>query len=196
MNLPLFLIEAPRLVKIVCVCALALGPAASVLADPPPWAPAHGYRAKHGKHKYDHYAVEHRYFGVLDGHCRHEEIGTVLGGAIGGAVGRHAAGDGDRTAGTIAGVIIGALLGNAVGRSMDGSDRYCTGHVLEYAPDRSTVTWRNPHSDLRYSVIPMYTREDGDRYCREYLVRTERRGRVTEEHGYACRNTYGQWRMD
>lgn len=37
----------------------------SVLADPPPWAPAHGYREKHHKHhKHDHHekiVVKHVY---------------------------------------------------------------------------------------------------------------------------------------
>lgn len=191
-------------ISAACLLLLAGVPISDVSADPPPWAPAHGYRSKHKHrdrdyHRDRHYDYEpsyrNDYFGVLDGHCNHETIGTVLGGAIGGAVGAHTASREDRALGTIAGVVIGAVLGNVVGRSMDDADRYCTGHVLEYVDDHHTVQWANPRYDLQYAVTPVYTRRLGDRYCREFIVRTERHGRVDEDYSRACRTSRGTWQI-
>lgn len=167
------------------------------LADPPPWAPAHGYRHKH-HHKGDFdrdYQNErtHYYFGIPEGHCNREEIGTVLGGAVGGVVGGNTASD--KTTGVIAGIIIGGVLGNVIGRSMDESDRYCTGHVLEYAEDHHTVSWSISNRDIRYHVTPVRTYTKDSRYCRDLVVvRETSRGKVNI-HQTACRDHAGQWRM-
>ena len=47
------------MLKRIVLAALALGFSGAVLADPPRWAPAHGYRAKH-QHKHHHY--RHHYY--------------------------------------------------------------------------------------------------------------------------------------
>jgi len=45
----------------LCVALLALTPTATAFADPPPWAPAHGWRDKHEKkHKHDKHDRYHR----------------------------------------------------------------------------------------------------------------------------------------
>lgn len=41
---------------------LSLGLANTSYADPPPWAPAHGYRAKHHKHKHKHTVYHYHYY--------------------------------------------------------------------------------------------------------------------------------------
>lgn len=43
-----------RTLSLLAIPVLCLATASTVLADPPPWAPAHGYRAKH-EHRYVYY---------------------------------------------------------------------------------------------------------------------------------------------
>ena len=54
---------------LIVVTALFAGaPVATALADPPPWAPAHGYRSKHKvvRHEYIHYPSHNVYFSPRD----------------------------------------------------------------------------------------------------------------------------------
>jgi hypothetical protein len=116
---------------LLAIAALAI-PAAA-MADPPPWAPAHGRRAEEAE-RYDdgghpdhhpHYykprpirADEHIWRGD-DGHyhCRRSDgtTGLVVGAAVGALVGNQLA-SGDRTLGTVLGAAGGGLLGRAVDR--------------------------------------------------------------------------------
>jgi len=101
-------------------------PSAAAYADPPPWAPAHGARAKH---RYDGrgYYVEpvrltrsDRIWRDRDGRyrCRRDNgtTGFVIGAAVGGLAGHEIAGDGDKVMGTVLGAIGGGLLGRAIDR--------------------------------------------------------------------------------
>ena len=107
--------------------ALAL-PAAPAAADPPPWAPAHGYHKVKGQ-KYDRYGRYYeprritrsdRIWRGRDGryYCRRDNGTTgLIGGAAGGArVGRAAAALAARAAGTVVGAAVGALLGREIDR--------------------------------------------------------------------------------
>ena len=168
----------------------------TVYADPPPWVPAHGYRDKHNKNKHDNdyrHEEEVRYYGIIDGHCNKEAIGTILGGTVGGVVGHEVSKD--KTVGTIAGVLVGAVLGNVIGRSMDEADKHCTGHALEYAADHQTVKWSDSAAGINYNFTPLETYTDNNTYCRKYVVTKESDGRVVEEHGQACRDDEGAWHM-
>lgn len=114
---------------LVSVLALAaVLPAAPVLADPPPWAPAHGRRA-HDRAVYDAqgYYVEPRRLSRDDAvwrgndgryHCRRDNgtTGLIIGAAAGALLGRELAGSGDRTIGMLLGGAGGALLGQAIDR--------------------------------------------------------------------------------
>lgn len=156
-------------------------------AQPPPWAPAHGYRAKQAPPLPD--------LGILRGTCNREALGGVIGGAIGAAVGARI-GEGDtRLAATAAGALIGWLLGRAIGRSMDEADRYCAGQTLERAPDRHAVTWRNPDSGIQYQVTPIRTFETLGRYCREYTTEAAIGSRRDLVYGRACRTEDGDWEI-
>jgi len=60
-----------------------------VYAEPPPWAPAHGNRAKHHHHEDDD-GDEARYptkSYLVNGSCNRTALGAVLGGVAGGIVG-------------------------------------------------------------------------------------------------------------
>jgi Glycine zipper 2TM domain len=120
--------------KLVLSAALAatLLPMCPVLADPPPWAPAHGRRDRH----HDYYADDHFRDGRFyrdrrltrsdlvyrgrDGryYCRRSDgtTGLIIGGAIGALIGREIARGQSRTIGTIIGAGAGAVLGREIDR--------------------------------------------------------------------------------
>ncbi|MBJ7438914.1 MAG: glycine zipper 2TM domain-containing protein [Sphingopyxis sp.] len=114
-----------KFLAIAALAAFAL-PAPAALADPPPWAPAHGKRAKE-RALYDR---DGRYFEPRrissqdriwrgdDGryHCRRDNgtAGLIIGAAVGALVGRELDGGRDRTVGTIIGAAGGGLLGRAI----------------------------------------------------------------------------------
>lgn len=165
---------------------------------PPPWAPAHGYRAKRGGAVYyeapDVYERHSRQFGILSGTCNRQELGTVLGGVVGGVVGARVGDRDDRTVTTIAGVVIGALIGREIGRRMDEADQACVGQVLERAADHQTVHWRNPDTGVEYQVTPQRTFQQDDRYCRTYTTRADLDGGQEVVRRTACRTDEGAWR--
>lgn len=188
-----------KLTRQVSITALSLMLTAGLLADavaePPPWAPAHGYRAKkqgHHKHYRDDYH-QHDYYGILDGRCNRQAIGAVVGGAAGGIIG-HEADDGGEI-GTIAGAVVGVILGSMIGKSMDEADRRCAGSAFEYAPDRQPVRWQGPNG-RDYVLTPYNTRVIDDRHCRDYTMETVlENGQLQEVHGRACREGNGEWRI-
>jgi uncharacterized protein YcfJ len=121
---------------LLAVSAAAILAPTPVLADPPPWAPAHGRRAHERQERERHvtrvYYADGRYVRphVLterdriwrgdDGryHCRRDNgtTGLVIGAAVGALAGHEIAGRQDKTLGTILGAIGGGLLGQAIDR--------------------------------------------------------------------------------
>ena len=95
-------------------------PAASAYADPPRWAPAHGYRAKQGGIAYRQTDNGIRYWKGQDGryHCRRSDgtTGLLVGAALGALLGRAVDTRGDRAVGTILGAAGGALIGREIER--------------------------------------------------------------------------------
>lgn len=115
-------------------------PVAPALADPPPWAPAHGRRDHDSR--YDRYQGNYYQGRYWDGqqrryyqerrlgrndriwerngryYCRRSDgtTGLIVGAALGGVLGNSIAGRGDRTLGTILGVAGGGLLGREIDR--------------------------------------------------------------------------------
>ena len=188
------------------VLSLVLLATGYALADPPPWAPAHGYRSKQQHYDRDEYEYrEDRYYlpwltrgyhsdYVGGGRCYREKLGAVLGGMIGGAAGSHVGHGDSRTVATITGVVIGILVGQSIGRHMDETDQNCTGQTLEYAPDHAPVSWRDPGSGNVYTVTPLATYPaPGSRYCREYQTDAIIGGRRQQMYGTACRQPDGSW---
>ena len=125
---------------IATVLAAVAIPAAPALADPPPWAPAHGRRA----HDRDDYRGEYRtaYRGTYDNYGRYYEprrlnrddriwrgrdgryycrrgngtTGLIIGAGVGSLLGRAIDNRGDRALGTILGAAGGGLLGREIDR--------------------------------------------------------------------------------
>jgi hypothetical protein len=113
----------PRRILALVLAALVM-PAAA-LADPPPWAPAHGRRAKEaavdGGYDYQPRPIraDERIWRGGDGryHCHRSDgtTGLVVGAALGALVGDQLA-HGDRTLGTVLGAAGGGLLGRQIDR--------------------------------------------------------------------------------
>jgi surface antigen len=189
------------LVTLSVLVALVVSAAPPVIADPPPWAPAHGWRAKQ-KHAYKHryererYATYHAPYGLDLGHCNRAVLGGVLGGAAGAALGSRVDKHDGRTAAIVGGTIIGVLVGGAIGQYMDSIDQNCIGQTLEHVPDGETIVWQNPNVGGSYQVTPAetYQRSDG-RYCREYITEVVISGRREQAYGTACRQPDGSWKV-
>lgn len=107
---------------IFAAAAIALAiPAAPAAADPPPWAPAHGKRAKDAQRYYSSNNGV-RYWRGDDGryYCERSNgtTGLIVGAAAGALLGRAVDTRGERTTGTVLGAAAGALLGREVQRNM------------------------------------------------------------------------------
>ena len=170
--------------------------APAALADPPPYAPAHGWRAKHdpyyvgftGRHWNDDY-------GIREGRCDRDRVGTVLGAVVGGAIGSAVSNDENRLVAILVGATIGAVIGHEIGDDMDDRDRACFGHSLELLGDGRRVHWDGAVSGMSYDMTPGGRFDRDGRVCRQFtLVRESGHHRVTKK-GSACRFGEGEWRM-
>jgi outer membrane lipoprotein SlyB len=181
---------------------LSLCLASEAWADPPGWAPAHGYRNQgKGKGKRTKYYVGYsgreydRDYDIVQGRCNREKVGAVIGGVIGGVVGNEVGSRDNRVIATILGAAAGALIGAKIGRRMDDRDRACWGHALELGQTGRRVYWINENDGVRYEITPGNGSRDGGNICREYsLVEIAGRDRVTSS-GLACQAGPGEWRL-
>ena len=129
-----------RKTMLALIAAVVAIPTAPALADPPPWAPAHGRRdhdARYDRYRGNTYqgrywdGEQRRYYAerrlgrndriwMRNGryYCRRSDgtTGLIVGAALGGVLGNSIAGRGDRTLGTILGVAGGGLLGREIDR--------------------------------------------------------------------------------
>src|SRR5438094_5467304 len=115
-------------------------------ADPPPWAPAHGWRKKNDPNYVGYTGKKwDNDYGVLEGSCDAAKVGTVLGGAVGGVIGSQVAKDSpNRPVAILVGTVLGAVIGNKIGAEIGAGDRGCMGHALELAGEQKPVKWTNP----------------------------------------------------
>jgi surface antigen len=182
--------------------ALAIGclPPERAYADPPPWAPAHGYRAKKGHKHGDNDRVMYRVpYGIDRGYCDRgivssEVVGGVIGGAVGGVAGSQIGKGKGKTAATIGGAIVGVLVGASIGRAMDDVDQNCVGRILEHAPDRQRINWSGDRAE-EYTVTPLRTFQTEGMYCREYQTAATVGGKTQHVYGTACRQPDGAWKI-
>ena len=128
----------------------------------------------------------------------HESGGTLLGAAAGALIGSQIGGStGARVASGVAGALIGGWLGNRIGASMDEQDRQrayaAQMAALENGAAGAPVSWQNPQSGHKGTVVPgpNYSR-DGTR-CRDFTHTVYIDGRPEVARGQACRNPDGTW---
>jgi surface antigen len=181
-----------RLALVVVACLGTLF-ALEALADPPPWAPAHGRRAKDGSYAGYSGREWSRDYGVVGGRCNTEEVLTVVGAVAGGVIANRAASAENRAIATLAGAIIGGVIGNRIGESIDDRDRACIGHSLELVGTGRYVEWQNPATGARYRVRPL---RDIDQRCREFELQAQpSKGKVKgrKDRLRACRDDDGRW---
>lgn len=170
-----------------------LAPTAS-LADPPPWAPAHGWRAKHDPNYTGYTGTKWPDdYGVTLGHCNRQAVGAVVGGVIGATVGSRVGGDENKRVATILGGIIGAAIGAKIGHDLDQADRGCLAQALELAPDKKRVTWATEDGRVQYRLTPIRGFTEAGRPCREYSLSATSNGRTQTTQGQACQSSAGVW---
>ena len=173
----------------------SIGVALPALADPPSHAPAHGWRKKHDPYYVGYTGRQwERDYGIVDGHCNREAIGTVLGGVVGGVVGSQVADGDDRAVAIVLGTVIGALIGRQIGRNMDERDRACVGHALELAKDGQSVRWLNDTTGVTYVLTPSGGGQAAGS-CRNFELQISRAGKTEVQPSRACRTGDGTWQM-
>jgi surface antigen len=183
-------------IGVVLITGLLLASPPALFADPPPWAPAHGWRKKHDPY-YQGYTGTRwpEDYGILDGRCNREAIGAAIGGAVGGIIGSKVGEGGARTVATIIGTVLGAVMGAKLGEILDEADRACIGHALELVRDETRVSWVNPEAGVSYLLKPLGGYRSHGMPCREFSMRVTRAGRSETRQGRACRKAEGTWEM-
>lgn len=190
-----------RIILLVAALGLTLPFAAPapVKADPPSWAPAHGYRAKQHKGHKRNYSRQGNELFVSDGgflRCNRDVVGAIIGGGTGAVLGSTIGKGSGRDAAMIGGAILGMLSGYSIGQSLDQGDLACTGYALQRAPDGQAVRWQNPDSQHSYNVVPTNSWRNADgRYCREYSATARIAGEQRKTYGTACRQADGSWQI-
>jgi len=188
-----------RTAKLALCAALGLSllPAAPAFADPPPWAPAHGWRKKHDPY-YTGYTGKKwdQDYGVIEGRCNSKAVGAVVGGVVGGVAGSQVGRGDTRTVAIIAGTAIGAILGAKIGQEIDASDRGCMGHALELSGERKTVTWTNAATGVSYRLTPTANVQRGKEPCREFVTEARTGKKKETVKGVACRRGEGVWEFE
>jgi surface antigen len=166
---------------------------------PPPWAPAHGYRRKHGggnETASDDLGPISAPFGLNEGHCDRDVIGAVLGGTLGATVGSQIGEGDDKNLAILGGTVIGVIIGGAIGRAMDESDQTCVAQALEHLSDGEAIVWGAAADGPRFRVAPVATYEDNQgRFCREFAAAADLGGLIEQAGGVACRFANGAWRV-
>ena len=176
--------------------ALAVSVPANTYGDPPPWAPAHGWRKKNDPY-YTGYTGKKwdKDYGVLNGNCNREAVGAVIGAVAGGAVGSQVGRGSGRDIAIVVGTVAGAIIGAKVGRDIDQTDRACMGHALELAGDRKRVAWRGADKHTNYLLTPVHGFEHNGAHCREFDLTVTSGGRKQTNRGMACPAGDGTWRI-
>jgi len=122
-----------------------------------------------------------------------EQTGMIIGGVLGGVLGAQVGQGHGRDAAIIAGTLAGAAIGSNIGRSMDDTDRLRTAQTLESVRTGVTTRWRNPDTDVSYTMMPTRTYETNAGPCREYTIDAVIAGRNEQVMGTACREADGTW---
>ena len=161
---------------------------------PPPWAPAHGYRKKHGGGGYAFPA------GLMDGRsapaCSTARPWAAWS-APRPAASRVAVRQGERQARGDRARHARRLRDRPGGRrNLTRVEETCFSQTFEHVPDRETIVWNNQQQGAQYQVQPLRTAEtDNGLYCREYQAKATVGGKVSSTYGTACRQPDGSWKL-
>jgi surface antigen len=158
--------------------------------DRPRYGDDRPYEGHHGYHGYDGDDWDSDYGVVRSGRCDTDAVLGVAGAVTGAIIGNSTARPENRGIATIIGAIAGGIIGSAVGDSIDDGDRACIGHSLELGRVGRPVVWVNPRSRVAWRVVPL---RDVSRNCREFEVRRNYRGRLSDRTVVACRRDRGYW---
>jgi surface antigen len=169
--------------------------AVSALAEPPPWAPAHGWR-RNKDPKYVGYTGDRwaRDYGVIEGYCNRDVIGSVLKPAVGPATDSDPARAVAIVADTVLDTVLDTVVARDIGRQMDERDRACAGHALELANDGHGVGWANERTGVIYVITPGDGGEDNGG-CRPFQLSATRGAKSVTTQGRACRGGDGAWQI-
>ncbi|MEN8260101.1 MAG: RT0821/Lpp0805 family surface protein [Pseudomonadota bacterium] len=171
---------------------------APVIADPPPWAPAHGYRSqqKDKRKYYDDDRYDDRYdFGIPEGQCYRETVGRYLGRTLGRNAGARLGSPEGQAAAVIAGTLLGQIFDRKMGFAMDDVDSYCTGLALEQGQDNQIIRWMNPDLYTDYHVAPLNRYRLNGRTCRDFTTAITDRKKSRTKKRTACRRADGSWEI-
>jgi surface antigen len=179
---------------LIVLTLTALAVPTGAWADPPPWAPAHGWRKKNDPN-YVGYAGRQweRDYGVVEGRCLREAAGAAIGGVIGGAIGSQVGGGTGRKVAIVVGTVLGAAVGAKIGRDLDDADRACIGHALELGGERKSVRWSA--GEVAYLLTPTGGFMKGSVPCRNYSLAVSRGKDRQDIKGVACRAGDGTWQV-
>jgi surface antigen len=176
------------------VSAAVVAPAS--FADPPPHAPAHGWRKKHDPYYVGYTGRQWQDdYGIREGRCDRDHVATVLGAVAGGAVGAAVSSDENRLVAIMLGAALGAVVGREIDKDMDRNDRACFGHSLELLDDDRRVWWDGSRSGMRYTLTPGSRFERDGKVCRRFALVRDFDGRQIKKNGSACRVGDGDWQV-
>ena len=167
-----------------------------VYSDPPPWAPALGWR-KHNDPYYTGYSGKQwdRDYGVVAGNCDRVAVGAVLSAAARGTVGSQIEEGSGRRVAIVIGTVTGAVIGAQIAADLDNADRGCMGHALELAGDNRSVRWSNPGHETTFLLTPVRGFQRDGLLCREFSLQTTYRGHTESGKGRACQSGDGAWQI-
>jgi surface antigen len=158
--------------------------------DRPRYGDDRPYEGRRGYHGYYGDDWDSDYGVVRGGRCDTDAALGVAGAVTGAIIGNSTARPENRGIATIIGAIAGGIIGSAVGDSIDDGDRACIGHSLELGLIGRPVVWVNPRSRVAWRVVPL---RDVSRDCREFELRRNYGGRLSDRTVVACRRDRGYW---
>ena len=120
--------------------------------------------------------------------------GAVLGGATGGYLGSTIGGGRGRVLATALGAVLGTVAGSQLGSYFDKKEQAEMEDTTVDAFDSgSSRTWTSNKHNAKYMVRPGRVDQHG---CREYKTIIWIDGKRQEAYGRACKDEFGQWRIE